>query len=163
MPDADPETVARAIVLRRLTAAPRSRADLAATLAERDVPDDVAKRVLDRFEELALVDDAAYAEMLVRSRRATRGLARSALARELRQHGIAEQVADAALAGLDPDDELDTARELVQRRLSATRGLDRPARVRRLAAMLARKGYPPGLCLRVVTEVLGAEIDENSV
>lgn len=148
-------------MLRRLTAAPRSRSDLATTLAERDVPDDVARRVLDRFEELALVDDRAYAEMLVRSRRATRGLARAALARELRQHGIGDEVAQAALAALDSDDELETAQALVRRRLAATRGLDRDTRVRRLAAMLARKGYPPATCLRAVNEALAESTQED--
>ena len=47
----------------------------------RDVPAAVAERVLDRFTEVGLIDDAAFAATWVRSRHATRGLSRSALRR----------------------------------------------------------------------------------
>jgi regulatory protein len=45
----------------------------------------------------------------------------------------------------------------VRRRLPGTRGLDRDKRIRRLAGMLARKGYSEGLALRVVRDALTAE------
>ena len=57
----DPEAVARKILLDQLTGRARSRSDLAARLAQRDVPDEIAARLLDRFEEVGLVDDAAFA------------------------------------------------------------------------------------------------------
>lgn len=159
----DPESVARAVALRLLTAAPRSRAQLDQALARRGVPPEVAERVLDRFAEVNLVDDAAYAEMLVRTRQAERGLARRALAHELRARGIDPEVAEAALAGVAPEDEEATARDLVRRRARATDGLDPERRRRRLAAMLARKGYSPGVARRVVEEVLGEGVDPDAV
>lgn len=155
----DPESVARSIALRLLTTAPRSRAQLEDALARRGVPPEVAERVLDRFTEVQLIDDAAYAEMLVRTRHSERGLARRALAQELRTRGIAADVAAEALAGLGPEDEEAAARDLVRRRAAGTVGLDPLRRRRRLAGMLARKGYGPGLALRVVDEVLGTEDD----
>lgn len=96
----------------------------------------------------------------VESRHAGRGLARRALAHELRQRGVDDDLAVTALARLDPEDEVQTARALVARRLPATRGLDRERRIRRLAAMLARKGYPAGLAARVVREALESEGDD---
>lgn len=162
-PDADPEAVARAILLRRLAAAPRSRAELAQTLADRDVPEEVAIRVLDRFTEVGLIDDVAYAEMLVRARQSGRGLARKALAVELRRRGVPDEVATEALDQVRPEDEMAAARELVARRLPASRGLDRQVRTRRLAGMLARKGYPAGIALRVVSDALAAEGEESDV
>ncbi|MFZ5869129.1 MAG: regulatory protein RecX [Actinomycetota bacterium] len=157
--DAEPdaETVARTIALQQLAAAPRTRRQLADAMARRGVPDDVAERVLDRFEEVRLVDDAEYAAMWVRSRHGARGLARRALAHELRQRGVDGEDADEALDQLDDEQEAATARALVDRRLSATRRLDRDARVRRLAGMLARKGYPASLAFRVIREALEAE------
>jgi regulatory protein len=125
-----------------------------------NVPEDVAEQVLDRFEEVKLVDDAEYARMWVRSRHAGRGLARRALAQELRQRGVAPEVAHEAADRIDPDDELQSARALVARRLPGTRRLDRDARIRRLAGMLARKGYTSGLALRVVREALEAEAED---
>ena len=160
-PEPDPESVARTIVLRRLTAAPRSRAQLADDLAARDVPDEVAERVLDRFTEVGLVDDAAFAATWVRSRHATRGLSRRALSHELRSKGVDDETVAAAVEEIDGDAEEATARALVGRRLAATRGLAPEARLRRLVGQLARKGYPGGLALRVAREALAAELPER--
>lgn len=156
-PDADPYSIARSIALKQLTMAPRSRAELRTAMSKRAVPGDVADAVLDRLEEVRLVDDGALAESWVRSRQSTRGLARRALAHELRRKGIDDDTAQAALDDLDPDDELPTARRLVARKIAGTRRLDRDARVRRLAGMLARKGYPSGVAMRVVREALDAD------
>lgn len=160
-PDADPVAVARSIVLTRLTAAPRSRAELATTLAERGVPDDAAREVLDRFTELGLVDDRAYAELLVRTRHEQRGLARRALGAELRRRGVDDELAQEALEGLAPEDEAATARRLVQARLRTMGRLDAETKRRRLAAMLARKGYSAGLAYAVVRDAVASEADDS--
>lgn len=153
----DPEAVARAIVLRRLTAAAQSRGQLADALARRDVPEDVATRVLDRFTEVGLIDDQEYARMFVRSRHAERGLSRRALGVELRRKGIDDETAAVALEDLDDADEEQAARALVRRRLRATAGLETAVRVRRVYGALGRKGYPGGLAARLVREELAAE------
>lgn len=157
-PDADPAALARAIVLRQLTNSPKSRLQLARKLAERNVPEDVAEAVLDRFEEVRLVDDAEFADMWVRSRSQTRKLAKGALRRELADKGIDPDIAAGALDQLSDADEEAAARELVQRKLRGFTGReDRAERekiTRRLASMLARKGYPPSLAFRIVGEVL---------
>ncbi|MQA81252.1 MAG: hypothetical protein GEV10_22675 [Streptosporangiales bacterium] len=158
-PPGDPESVARTICLRLLAATPRTRAELAEALAKREVPDDAAERVLDRFTEVGLVDDVAYAEAWVRTRQAGRGLARRALAHELRRRGVDETVVQSAVDTIDPDDERATARALVDRKLPASRRLDRDKRVRRLAGMLARKGYSTETALKVVNEALAEERD----
>ena len=69
-----------------------------------------------------------------------------------------DETARAALEQVDDDDEADTARALVARRVRATRGLDRDKRMARLVGMLARKGYPGGLAMRVVRDALDAEV-----
>jgi len=126
-------------------------------MARRDVPQDVATRVLDRFTEVGLVDDAEYARMLVRTRHAERGLSRRAIAVELRRRGIADEVATDALEQVDADDEEAAAAELVRRKLRATRGLDPQARLRRVVGTLGRKGYAPALVLRLAREELARE------
>jgi len=158
----DAYEVARTIALRLLEAAPRSRHQLGERLARRGVAPEVAERVLDRFVEVGLLDDAAYAGMLVRSRRASRGLAPRALALELRRAGIDEETAAAALADLEVEqDESDeeVATRLVRRRLRSMRGLEDDVALRRLVGMLARKGYPPSFAARLVREVLREERD----
>ena len=155
--DADPYAVARAIVLRQLTMAPRSRHQLREKLRERDCPDDVAEAVLDRMMEVGLVDDEKYAEALVRSKQVTRGLSKRGLAHELRAKGVDREIADDVLAQVTPIDEEDRARSLVDARLPRVRGLERDVAMRRLAGMLARKGYPAGLSLRVIREAIDAD------
>lgn len=113
--------------------------------------------MLSRFEEVGLIDDAAFAAAWVESRHAGRGLARRALAQELRTRGVAGQLVEEAVAQLDQDEESATARVLVERKLRSTAGLERQARMRRLVGVLARRGYSEGLAFRVVREVLDAE------
>jgi regulatory protein len=156
-PPADPEAVAREICLRLLTATPRTRAQLADALRRREVPDEIAERVLSRFTDVGLIDDAAFSQAWVQSRHLGRGLARRALATELRQRGVADETVSAAVETLGPDQEEATARELVVRRLASTQGLDPRKRARRLVGLLARKGYPPELAYRVVRDALAAE------
>ncbi|MGY1810534.1 regulatory protein RecX [Blastococcus sp. SYSU D00669] len=161
----DPEAVARAICLRALTGAAKTRQQLADLLAKRGVPDEAAAAVLDRFTEVGLIDDAAFARAWVSSRQAGRGLARRALGAELRAKGVAPEVAAEALEEIDPQDEWDAARRLVARRLPSMQRLDRQTAERRLIGMLARKGYGGGLAAYVVREALderGAEDDADA-
>ncbi|MER6154438.1 recombination regulator RecX [Streptomyces sp. NPDC001868] len=157
----DPAERARAICLRLLTGTPRTRKQLADALHKREIPDDVADEVLSRFEEVGLINDGAFADAWVESRHHGRGLARRALARELRTKGVDSALIDEAVSQLDSDQEEATARELVARKLRSTRGLDRDKRLRRLAGMLARKGYPEGMALRVVRQALEEEGEDT--
>lgn len=152
-PDPDPETVARTILLRMLTGAPRSRAQLSAKLAQRDVPDEVAERVLDRFAEVGLIDDAAYAEVVVHSARASRGLGRRAVAQELRRRGVGPEDAEQALGEVDDAADEETARALVARRWQGWAGLSPEVRARRAFGMLARKGFSGAVASRVIREM----------
>jgi regulatory protein len=165
-PEADPVAVAREICLRLLTERARTRQELAQALRKRDVPDEAAATVLERFDEVGLIDDAAFAGQWVRSRHAQRGLARRAIAVELRRKGVADEVAQEALAEVDTAAEEQRARELVDRKLRSMPA-DTPERLvtasRKLVGMLARRGYPGGIAYRVVREALaavGAEQDE---
>ena len=156
--DEDPEARARQVCLTLLTLAPRTRAQLAVALRKRGIPDEAADAVLARFEDVGLIDDAAFARSWVESRHYGRGLAGRALSAELKQRGVAADEIRAALdEQLSPDAEATAARRLVERRISGTRGLPAEQRTRRLAGMLARKGYSPGLAFRVIREALEAE------
>ncbi|MFJ8620390.1 recombination regulator RecX [Streptomyces clavifer] len=157
----DPVEQARNICLRLLTGTPRTRKQLADALRKREIPDEAAEEVLSRFVDVGLIDDAAFADAWVESRHHGRGLARRALVRELRTKGVDSAVIDEAVGQLDPEQEEETARELVARKLRSTRGLDRDKRLRRLAGMLARKGYGEGMALRVVRQALEAEGEDT--
>ena len=150
----DQYDVARQIVLRQLAMVARSRAQLEQKLAQRDVSPDVAAAVLDRMTEVGLVDDEAFAQMLVRTQQSGRGLAKRALARELRTKGIDDDLAEATLAKVSDADERDRARALVDKKLRAMHGLGVEVQTRRLAGMLARKGYSPSLTYAVIRDAI---------
>lgn len=163
---ADLSQKARNIVLRQLSAAPKTRHQLAEKLMQRELPEDVVSQVLDRFEEVELIDDAAFAESWVRSRHRSKGLARRVLSMELRKRGIDEHEAELALEQVSDEDEWNKATELVARKISRhsvpistdpEQRKQRDRMVRRLVGMLSRKGYPPGLAFNVVTDALNAD------
>lgn len=158
VPEADAEAVARKILLDQLTGRARTRKELADKLTAKNVPEDLARRLLDRFEEVGLIDDEAFARAWVASRGASggRALARRALGQELRRKGVADDVARLVLDEIDQDDEVEAARALVRKKLGSLRSVDRVRATRRLVGMLGRKGYPPGLAFSVVRDELAA-------
>ena len=162
-PDADPESVARTILLDQLTGRARTRRELADKLAAKRVPDEVATRLLDRFTEVGLIDDAAFARLWVESRQTSRGLARRALADELRRKGVDAEIVREAVDEVDPADEEAAARALVRKKLRSLSRVDRTTATRRLVGMLARKGYSSGLAFAVVKDEMGAAASADEV
>ena len=107
---------------------------------------------------MRLIDDAEFADMWVRSRSQSRKLAKGALRRELAENGNDKETAATAQEQQTDADEEAAARGLVERKLRPGTDLSGPAErdkaVRRLASMLARKGYQPSQAFRIVNQVL---------
>jgi regulatory protein len=158
------EEQARALCLRLLTARSRTRAELSGQLAKRGYLDDVSDRVLDRLAAVGLVDDTDFAEQWVQSRRANAGKSKRALAAELHAKGIDNDVITTVLAGMDAGVERERAERLVRARLRREVLGDDDARVsRRLAAMLARRGYSQTVACEIVVAELAAERERRRV
>lgn len=141
IPEANPESVARQILLRRLAQSPRTEHQLREDLHRREVPPDVADRVIKRFIEVGLIDDATYAALFVDSRRRLRGTSRRGLRAELRKRGVDESLIDGALEDIDDEDEQVLANSLAEKRWGRLRDLPREVRYRRLMSFLGRKGF----------------------
>jgi regulatory protein len=158
------EEQARALCLRLLTVRARTRAELAGQLAKRGYPDDVSVVVLDRLTDVGLVDDVDFAEQWVRSRRVG-GKGKRALAAELRTKGVDGDVITATLESIDAGAERERAEQLVQSKLRReTLARDDDDKVlRRLVAMLARRGYGQSMALDVVRTELAAERERRRV
>ncbi|WP_341800201.1 recombination regulator RecX [Pseudonocardia dioxanivorans] len=159
-PPADPVAAARTICLRLLESRSRTRQELAQALRRKGIPDDAADVVLERFGEVGLIDDKAFADQWVRSRHTYRGLGRRAIAVELRRKGVDSETAGEALAEVDDASEEARARALVDRKLRTRPGLPDESTARRLLGMLARKGYPAGIAYRVVREAVAEHAAE---
>lgn len=150
---------AREIIMRRLAERAHSRHDLAQALAKRHVPEEVVDATLDKFAAAGLINDEEFARSWAQGRQRGKGLARRAIAMELRRKGIDEEIAREVLADIDLDDEREAAHRLVQTKLRSMAGLEQQTQTRRLVGMLARKGYPPGLSFDVVRAELNAEVE----
>ncbi|QWC85338.1 recombination regulator RecX [Nocardioidaceae bacterium] len=139
----------------------RSRHELAEKLRGKDVPHEVAEPLLDRFTEVGLIDDAAFAQSWVEQRSRTKGLGRRALVQELRLKGVDQVHIEAALAEIGADEEREAARALAEKRLRTLSRLDPPVQRRRLEGFLARKGYPGSLVSEVVREALEQQVTDE--
>lgn len=154
---------ARNIVLNQLNFMPRSRKELETALAKRHIEPDVAKSVLDRFEEIGMVDDAAYAELLIRSRCNTKRVSRTVLRQQLRQKGVAPDIIEDALLEVSDEDELRMATELVEKKARSMARLEPEVRKRRLFGLLARKGYNTAIALRVIQDLEASDFNGAEV
>ena len=146
---------AHAAALRLLASRARTRAELRQRLEDRGFEAAVVAETLDRLERVGLVDDAALAET-VAAGRAERGLDAPAIAAELRDRGVDPTVAErAADLAVPAEDRADRCRQVAEARLAQLADLPAPTQLRRLAAYLARRGYPPELAESVAREVVG--------
>jgi regulatory protein len=148
------EAAARAICLRLLAIAPRPRAGLAQALERKDIPLDVATAVLDRFTEIGLIDDAAYARSFVRVKHRDRALGRAKLRTELRRLGVADEIMSDAVQVVDTEAERVRAAELIDKRIDAAMEAGPVAARRRLLGLLDRRGYPAEVAIPVVESAL---------
>jgi regulatory protein len=154
-----PESLARTIALRQLTAGPRTRSQLAEAMAAKGVPVEAIAAVLDRFGDVGLIDDQAFAHSWVESRHAGRGLGRRVLRQELRGKGVDEEFIAEAVEAVSDDDEMAAARALVRRKLSSMAALDGQTRTRRLLGQLARRGYGSGVAFAAIRAETNADLD----
>ncbi|MCG7304532.1 recombination regulator RecX [Pseudoglutamicibacter albus] len=150
------ERLCRETALRLLSTRARSRYEIEENLRRKELPDDAIAHVMDRFEEVGLIDDEAFAHAWVESRNRSKGYASARLSQELRRKGIGEEHIAAALEQLDGDDLRAQAEQLALKRLGHSDlppdryGPDRKERekvMRRIVSHLQRKGYAPGMCM----------------
>jgi regulatory protein len=154
------ESEARRIALDALSRTARTRGQLEALLQRKDVAPEAAAAVLDRFEEIGLINDVGYAEAFVESRHRVRGQGGRALSAELRRRGVADEVVADAVGALDPDLEFETACRLARSRFDRMSRLAPEVKVRRLAGFLARKGYSGAIVARAVRQTVDAAAAE---
>lgn len=118
-----------------------SQAQLVERLRRKRTPEAVIDQVVKKLASYNYLDDAAYAELVVRSKRRSHG--RMALKRTLRQKGVAEQLIDQALGGLSAEQEREVACALLQKQAWRFQGADPRKNYAKAYAYLARRGFTP--------------------
>ena len=151
------EQRAKNVLLFQLSRSMKTRHQLATILKKREIPDDIANAVLDRFTEAQLIDDAAFARAFVNSRIAVSGKSKSVIARELKQKGVSAQDAEQALSSIDAELEDKTAYNVAKKRYQQLSALEPEVRRRRLMGFLMRRGFSSQLTARILRDLEHSE------
>lgn len=148
-----------------LDARGRSRHELRGRLIDAEFDPVVVDNVLDDLAAVNLIDDAAFAREWVRQRHARRGKSSRVLDQELREKGVADSIRAEALEQIDASDEESTARTLAEKKARTIRDVpvdraDTDRALRRIVGVLARRGFPQGMSLRIARQALNERITE---
>ena len=150
----DQNQIAKQVLLRRLSNAPRTRKELAQDLKKKKIEEDVAQAALDRFEELGLINDRTFSENFVSTTHERRKLGKKALKQQLRTKGVSEEIANQAISQITEDDEFKAALALALKKIRSIQQDDPQGQIRKIVGLLARKGYSPSLSFQVAKEVI---------
>ena len=144
------EQRAKNVLLHQLSRSMKTRFQLQEILKKREIPDEIAQLALDRFTEAQLIDDAVFAAAYVRTR-LENGRSVSAIRGELRRKGVAQELIEAELVGVDSDLEQEIANKLAANRYSRMLNLEAEVRKRRLLGFLQRRGFSQSIAYRAIS------------
>lgn len=134
----DQEEKAYQRVLNYLSYRLRSEQEVRQFLKRHEFSDLTIDAVIQRLHSSGLVDDHMFAELWVENRLEFRPRGRRALAAELRQKGINNNIIDDVLHDIDDNE---VALQLAQKQASKYEQLDWQEFRRKLSAYLARRGF----------------------
>lgn len=143
------EAKAYALALRYLSVRVRSRRELLDYLKRKDCEAGDIESALDRLEGLGLIDDLKFAQAWIADRMAVRPRSRMRLAQELAAKGVAREVAETALAELEPEKELAKLKSLIARKRLSSGYQDE----NKLLGYLQRQGYRWSLIQEAMREI----------
>ena len=125
--------------LRSLAQRPRSEAEIRQKLSQKQFSKRATDGAVARLSELGLIDDRRFAEQWVEERLRLRPRGRRMLRQELLAKGIASELVEEVLARDLAEEQHAVA--IAEKAMRRMRSLDPGVARRRLAAMLARRGY----------------------
>lgn len=146
LPRSEALEAAREAALRVLDRTAASSGQIREKLTKAGFLPEITEEIVTRFLEVGLLDDREYAAMLVRTRFRERGLVGRALVQELNRKGIAPNLQPEALAQITPEQEVESAQMLAEKKARSLGNATYPQAMRRIGSFLARKGYSPAQC-----------------
>ncbi len=154
------EQRARNVLLFQLSKSPKSSKELSEILAKREIPEEIAQPIIERFIEVGLIDDLSVAQSLVSHRRGQFKSKRT-IAYELRKKGVAENLIAEATNELEDSDQ-EIANQAAVKRIRALRNLEEQVIRRRLMGFLQRRGFSGEISSRAVGFALdGLKLGDN--
>ena len=137
-----PKGTALQYAVKLLSARPYSERKLREKLLGREYASTDVREALERLKRERLLNDRRFAEEFVRTRMQSRPRGASRMISDLLLRGIPLGLAKEVVADtMPPTDELPLAREFVRRKQGQYAGLDDATRWKRMAGLLARRGF----------------------
>jgi SOS response regulatory protein OraA/RecX len=118
----------------------RSRKEVETKLRLYGYPDDTVNMVLYKLEKTEVLNDSEFAQHWTQAR-SEKGLGKKNIARDLRQKGISRETAEMALAEVDEAQQLEKAKQLVEKWRPRYLNEDSRDAARKLIQALIRRGY----------------------
>jgi regulatory protein len=144
--DGDAKATARALYF--LGFRQRSENEVRQKLREKEFPDDVIDRVLEKLRRNNLISDAKFVEAWIENRSLHRPRGARMLQQELRQKGVAKETIAAALP--DQEDELANAicalQKILQSKERTWENLEEKEKYRKTIQYLMRRGFNYAVC-----------------
>lgn len=128
----------------------RSESEIRKNLRKHEIPEETIEETLARLRQEGLADDDQFARAWVENRAAFRPRSRRVMAMELRQKGLDEETASAALKDIR-DEPL--AYEAAKKRAARFAELEWQEYRKKLSEFLARRGFSYVVIAPVVTKV----------
>jgi regulatory protein len=128
----------------------RSLAEVRKNLRKHEVPEQTIEATIARLERAGLVNDGQFAQAWVENRNTFRPRGKRALALELRQKGLSDEVIRETLN--DNVDESVLALQAAQKYVRKLEKLEWPDFRRKLIAFLARRGFSYSVAAPVVSQ-----------
>jgi len=154
-PPENPEEFARDYCLRILERRMHSRRELEVKIRRKGIDPEIAAPILDRFTEVGLVDDEAFARAFVASRQRRRPRGRRVLEGELAARGVDREIIARVLDALvEDEDPVEAAERALAPKLRGLASLDREAARRKASGFLLRRGFAYEVVRRVLSEHL---------
>jgi regulatory protein len=145
------QAVARA--LNYLSFRPRSREEVKRYLQRKETPPELIDRVLERLEQLELINDQAFTEFWIESRTGSNPKGAQAIKHELRQKGVASEVVDEMVNDEQDEERARQAARKKAQQLVRQPGMDLKTFRLRLGPFLQRRGFSYEIAARTVREL----------
>ncbi|MBO0779413.1 MAG: RecX family transcriptional regulator [Ktedonobacteraceae bacterium] len=157
--EAQQQAVERALGF--LALRPRSREEIRRYLRRKDTPSELIDAVLERLEQLELVNDRDFTTFWVESRDRFSPRGARALKSELRMKGVKREVVDELVSSEQDEERVEEAARKKAQMLARQPGMDYTTFARRLGSFLQRRGFNYDITTRTV-RALWKELREET-
>ena len=130
----------------------RSEQEIHQNLIKKEIPEEIIQEVLEKLRQSTLVNDRAFARNWIENRSQFKPRGKKALSVELRLKGVAREIIEEELEGLDEDQ---LALACARKKAAKLQHLELETFQKKMFSYLNRRGFPYQICREIVPEVWG--------